>query len=82
MEQNLPIFWRNFFWKITAFDYNWHVILTMYTNTRFWSTGTASDFGTKFVQNYLNDKTFEKINIKIAVSIQNNVPLYEISVIL
>ena len=54
----------------------------MYTNTRFWSTGTASDFGTKFAQNYLNDKTFEKINIKIAVSIQNNVPLYEISVIL
>ena len=41
----------------------------MYTNTGFWSTGTASDFGTKFVQNYMNDKTFEKINIKIETSI-------------
>ena len=41
----------------------------MYTNTRFQSTGTALDFGTKFVQNYMNDKTFEKINIKIVISI-------------
>ena len=41
----------------------------MYTNTRFQSTGAASDFGTKFVQNYMNDLTFEKINIKIVISI-------------
>ena len=51
----------------------------MYTNTKFWSTGTASDFGTKFVQNYLNDKTFEKINIKIAVGIQQCTPLQNFS---
>ena len=28
-------------------------------NARFWSFGTTSDF----VQNYVNDKIFEKINI-------------------
>ena len=70
MEQNLPIiFWTKIFWKIIAFDYNQHIILTIYTNTRFPSTGTISDFGTKFGQNYMTDKTFEKINIKIAISI-------------
>ena len=70
MEQNLPIiFWTKIFWKIIAFDYNQHIILTIYTNTRFPSTGTISDFGTKFAQNYMTDKTFEKINIKIAISI-------------
>ena len=46
------------FWKIIAVDDNQHIILTMYTNTRFESTGSASDFETKFVQNYMNDKTF------------------------
>ena len=70
MEQNLPIiFWTKIFWKIIAFDYNQHIILTIYTNTSFPSTGTISDFGTKFAQNYMTDKTFEKINIKIAISI-------------
>ena len=37
----------------------------MYTNARFRSTATTSDF----VQNYVNDKMFEKINIKIVISI-------------
>ena len=41
----------------------------MYANARFQSTGTTSDFGTKFAQNYMNDNTFEKINIKIIISI-------------
>ena len=45
------------------------MILTMYTNTRFWSTGAVLDFGTKFFQNYMNDKTFEKINIETEISI-------------
>ena len=70
MERNLPvIFWTKNFWKIIAFDYNQHIKLTMYTNTRFRSTGATLDFVTKFVQNYMNDKGFEKINIKIVISI-------------
>ena len=27
------------------------------------------EFGTKFAQNYMNGKTFEKINVKIVISI-------------
>ena len=42
----------------------------MDTNARFWSTGTTSDFVTKYFQYYMNNKTFEKINIKIVMSIQ------------
>ena len=41
----------------------------MHANTRFQSIGTTSDFVTKFPQNYMTDKTFEKINIKIIISI-------------
>ena len=41
----------------------------MYTNARFQSIGTKSKFGTKFAQNYINDKTLEKININIVISI-------------
>ena len=41
----------------------------MYTNARFQSIRTTLDFGTKFAQNYMNDKTFEKINIKIVINI-------------
>ena len=37
----------------------------MYTNVRFQSIGTTSDFRIRFAQNYMNDKTFAKINIKI-----------------
>ena len=48
-----------------AFAYNQHIISIMYTNARFWSTGTTSDF----VQNCMNDKIFEKINIKIVIGI-------------
>ena len=39
----------------------------MYTNARFQSMGTSSDFGTKFAQNIL--KIFEKTNIKFGVRI-------------
>ena len=41
----------------------------MYTNARFQSVGTTPDVGTIFAQNYVNDKTFEKINIKIIINI-------------
>ena len=41
----------------------------MHTNARFHSIGTTLDFGTKFAQNYMNGKTFEKINIEIIISI-------------
>ena len=42
----------------------------MYANARFRSTGATSDFGTILAQNYMNEKTFEKINNKIVISIQ------------
>ena len=48
-----------------SFDYNQHIILIMHTNARLRSTGTTSDF----VQNYMNDQFFEKIMIKIVISI-------------
>ena len=32
----------------------------MHTNAKFQSIVTTSDFGTKFAQNYMNEKTFEK----------------------
>ena len=41
----------------------------MYTNTRFVIV-TTSDFETKFAQKNMNDKNFEKTNIKIVISIQ------------
>ena len=47
----------------------------MYTNARFQSTETTSDF----VQNYMNDKTFEKIIIKIVINIEQCTPLRNFS---
>ena len=41
----------------------------MYTNARFQSIALKSDFKTKFAQNYMTDKNFDKINIKIVISI-------------
>ena len=41
----------------------------MYANARDQLIGTKSDFQTKFLQNYMNDKTSEKINIRIVISI-------------
>ena len=41
----------------------------MCTNARFHSIRTTSDFEIKSAQNYMNDKMFEKINIKIVMSI-------------
>ena len=70
MELNLSIiFWTQNFWKIRGFDYNQHIVLIMYTNSTFQSLGVTLDFGTKFAQNYMNDKLFEKIIIKIEISI-------------
>ena len=34
----------------------------------FQSIGTTSGFETKLAQNYMNNKTFEKINIKLVIS--------------
>ena len=45
----------------------------MYTNARFQSIGTTSDFGTKFAENYMNNKTSEKTKIKIVISIQQSI---------
>ena len=41
----------------------------MFTNARLHSIVTTSDFETKFVQNYMNYQTFEKIIIKIMINI-------------
>ena len=40
----------------------------MYTNARFQSMGTSSDFGTKFVQKNTNERNFEKTNVKIVTT--------------
>ena len=52
----------------------------MYPCTNFQLIWRASDFGTKFAQKNMNDKNFEKIKIKIVISIHQYVPLYQISV--
>ena len=41
----------------------------MYENGRFLPVGTTSNFGTKFAQNFMKENNFEKINIKIVLSI-------------
>ena len=47
-----------------------NIIIIMYNDTKFQSIEqTASDFRSKFAQNYINDKTFKKINVKIVISI-------------
>ena len=45
--------------------------------TKFQLIWRTSDFGAKFAQDYMNDKNFEKIRIKIEY---NNLPLYQILV--
>ena len=47
----------------------------MHRNPRFRSTGTTSDF----IQNYMTDRNFKKINIKIAISTQQCTPLRNFS---
>ena len=54
------VFWTRKFLKITAFDYNQHIILIMYTNAKFQSIGTKSDFGIKFPPIYMNKKTLKR----------------------
>ena len=41
----------------------------MYPCTKFQLIWKISDFGTKFAAKNMNDKHFEKINIKIVISI-------------
>ena len=43
----------------------------MYGNARFQSFRTTWDFGITSTQIYMDDETFEKINIKIAISRQS-----------
>ena len=48
-------------WKMIALDYNQNMILLiLYTNARFSSTGTTSDFATTFVETYMNEKLLKK----------------------
>ena len=49
----------------------------MYTIAKFQSIGTTSDFGTKFAENYMNNKTFEKRNIKIEISVYTFFYIYQ-----
>ena len=51
----------------------------MYPSTKFQSIWRTSDFETIFAQKYLSDKNFEKINIKIVISIQQCTPLRNFS---
>ena len=47
----------------------------MYPSTKFQSIWRTSDFETKFAQRNMTDKNYEKINIKIVISIQQSTPL-------
>ena len=51
----------------------------MYRNAGFQSIETTSDSGTKFAKNYMNDKTFEKVNIKIVIGILQCTPVQNLS---
>ena len=69
MERNFPVItWTREFWKIRPFDYIQHIILIMYTNARFHSTGTTF-LRPNFPKIILMRKTFVKINNKIVISI-------------
>ena len=46
----------------------------MYPSTKFQSIKRTSDFETKFAQKNRTDKNFEKINIKIVISVQKCTP--------
>ena len=62
VEWRFTSHWKHFQMTVNCYH-------LMYRNARFQSRGTTSDFGTKFCQNYMNDKNFEKLNIKIVISI-------------
>ena len=51
----------------------------MYPSTKFQSIWRTSDFETKFAQRNMTDKNYEKINIKIVISIQQSTPLWNFS---
>ena len=69
MERNLDItFFSRKFSKIAVFDYDYIIIIyNINKSARFQSIGTTSDFGTKFLLNYINDKTFDKLNMEIVI---------------
>ena len=47
----------------------------MYPCIKCQSIRKTSDFATKFAQKNMNDKNFEKINVKIIISIQQCTPI-------
>ena len=47
----------------------------MYPTTKFQSIWKTSNFEIKFVEKTMTDKTFEKINTKIVISIQQCTPV-------
>ena len=51
----------------------------MYSCTKFQVIWRTSDFGTKFAQQNMNKKFFEKINVKIALSIYLCIPIRNLS---
>ena len=46
----------------------------MYPSTKFQSFCRTSNYGTKYAQKNMTDKKFEKINIKIVISISECIP--------
>ena len=51
----------------------------MYPCTKFKSIWRTSDFGTKLPKKIMNDKVFEKINIKIVISTWQCIPVLNFS---
>ena len=51
----------------------------MYPCIKFQFIWRTSDFGTKFAQKYMNDKTFEKITIKIEIGMQQSTSVPDFS---
>ena len=47
----------------------------MYTCSKFQLIWRTSDFGTKSAQKNMNDKHFEKINVKIVINIYQCIPV-------
>ena len=56
------------FKEIGTFDYSQHII-SICTQILDSTNGTTSDFWAKPIQNYVNGKNFEKINIKMVINI-------------
>ena len=51
----------------------------MLLSTKFQSIWKTSNFGTNFAQKNMTDKNFEKINMKIVISIEQCIPIHNFS---